>query len=439
MKLVLCGDLHLGRRSSLVAEFDGREHRAAAAWLRVVELAVAEQAAAVLVAGDLIDQDNRFYEARGPIRSGLDRLQQAGITTFAVAGNHDAEALPYVARHLAHPALRLVGEGGAWESLRIEVGDEAVQLVGWSFPQAWHESSPLATPPPIPEPNVPTIGLLHADLDTAGSRYAPCSSSALAACGYDLWVCGHQHAPRRFESGGRLAALYVGSPQALDAGEPGAHGAWVLETDSGGEPELRPLSSVRYDAPEIDLDGVTDKASWDQAVQTALDAWTAKAVAESGPAIEVLSLRPRWVGACDLGRQIDEWYAELAKAEAEAAGVPVRLLDRPTDATRAAVDLAALATGQDPPGRLARILLDLDADPPGPQASGLVQQAMARLDGLDRYNPYVPLVTHRRQAAETDHGGQPAESRDGRGEAIDRVRRQTHRLLALLLAQEAAR
>jgi len=421
MKLVLTGDLHLGRRSSLLGESGGAAHRAAGAWARVVDLAVAEQAT-VLIAGDLIDQENRFYEARGPLRDGLDRLQQAGLTAYAVAGNHDAEALPYLADHLHHPALQVVGRDGQWETIRVQHDDEAVELLGWSFPGPAQESSPLPAAWPERTPGVPAIGLLHCDVDAARSRYAPVAAAALAAASRDLWVVGHQHAPRRIEVGGRPAALYVGSPQALDPGESGAHGCWLLELAPGRppRPEFRPLSTVRYETPSIDLSGVADKAGWDARVQAAIDALTETVSRESAPWVEVASVRPTFTGEAGVAAELPGWYDALAAADTF-TGSPAVVFDRFSDATTPAVDLAGLATRGDPPGRLARLLLELDTDPLGETAASLVEQGTARLSELDREVNYQPVARRR--------GDQ-----DTRAEARARLRTQARRMLSALLA-----
>ena len=54
--------------------------------------------------------------------------------------------------------------------------------------------------------------------------------------------------------------MYPGSPQALDPGEPGPHGAVLLEVAGGrvGSAERVPLSTVRYDEIAVDVSGVKE-------------------------------------------------------------------------------------------------------------------------------------------------------------------------------------
>ena len=146
--LVFVGDLHLGRRPAhLPADEVRRDLKAIdlspiAAWRHVVEHALERRVAAVLLAGDVVDQDNARFEAFGPLKHGVERLLAAGIGVFAVAGNHDVEALPRLADVL--PGFRLIGRGGAFEWVTLEhAGAPLAHVLGWSFPQARVTTSPF--------------------------------------------------------------------------------------------------------------------------------------------------------------------------------------------------------------------------------------------------------------------------------------------------------
>jgi DNA repair protein SbcD/Mre11 len=87
VRVLLTGDLHLGRLSSSV--FGGcAVHRAADAWERIVDLAIQQGLSSVVLGGDLLDQSNRFFEAAGPLPRGLRRLTAKTISTIAVTGRH---------------------------------------------------------------------------------------------------------------------------------------------------------------------------------------------------------------------------------------------------------------------------------------------------------------------------------------------------------------
>ena len=86
MKILATGYLHLGRRPARLpaeAEDDPRLSTAEA-WQELVALAVEQGIDLVALSGDLVDRDNRFFEALGPLERGLGRLAEAGIDTVAV-------------------------------------------------------------------------------------------------------------------------------------------------------------------------------------------------------------------------------------------------------------------------------------------------------------------------------------------------------------------
>ena len=180
MRILCCGDLHMGRRSSRVPEeIDGRDFACATAFDTLVEIALRERVELVLLAGDVVDRANRYFEAFGPLESGLARLAAAGVVTCAVAGNHDFDVLPRLAVAVAPERFHLLGEGGVWERRTIELASGArLHVDGWSFPREHVMTSPLDDYDPsrfgsTEDSGLPVIGLLHADTASTESRYAP--------------------------------------------------------------------------------------------------------------------------------------------------------------------------------------------------------------------------------------------------------------------------
>ena len=155
MKFLCVGDIHLGRRPSRLPEELPDELRAsdlgpAAAWRRAVDFAIEAEADAVLLAGDVVEQEDDFYEAYGDLRDGAARLAAAGVRVLAVSGNHDVQVLPRLAD--AVPGFRLVGRGGRWEIEDVEGrGGGRAHVLGWSFPERRVSTSPLSAHP-LPPP-----------------------------------------------------------------------------------------------------------------------------------------------------------------------------------------------------------------------------------------------------------------------------------------------
>jgi hypothetical protein len=155
LKLLAAADLHLGRRpsrlpSELTDRIAARELGPAGAWERLVDLAVDEKVDALLLAGDVVEAEDDFFEAYAELHRGVTRLAEAGVRVFAVAGNHDTRVLPYLSDEVE--AFELLGRGGEWESVHLEANGEKATLWGWSFPSASVREDPVSG---FPSPEVP--------------------------------------------------------------------------------------------------------------------------------------------------------------------------------------------------------------------------------------------------------------------------------------------
>ena len=84
-------------------------------WEMIVDRAITETVDAVALSGDIVDQDNRFFEATGPLERGILLLASKGIHTFAVSGNHDYDVLHRLADSIGSEHFHLLGRGGQWE------------------------------------------------------------------------------------------------------------------------------------------------------------------------------------------------------------------------------------------------------------------------------------------------------------------------------------
>ena len=192
---VLCAaDIHIGRRPGRLADkYDPADFSPRTTWANLAKSAIDRQVDAVVVAGDLVDRENRYAEAFGAVESVASTLSGADIPFFCVAGNHDHNVLPDLAE--AIDDVQLLGRDGTWERaiLAGTDGEPQVHVDGWSFPSRYHHESPLATYDLIDE-GVPRLGVVHADMSDE-DRYAPVVVDDLAASGHAAWVLGHLHNP----------------------------------------------------------------------------------------------------------------------------------------------------------------------------------------------------------------------------------------------------
>lgn len=424
MKILCTADIHIGRRPSrLPVRIDSGVFSSARAWGAVVEKAIVEEVDLVAVAGDLVDQANRFYEAVGPVEAGVRKLAAHGIRTVAVAGNHDHDILPEIAARLDPHHFTLLGRGGQWERVTLENdGRPLLHVDGWSFPSAWHSDDPLRGYRRLPADGVPVLGLLHTDLDQPGSRHAPVDRAALQALPVGFWLLGHVHRGARHDLPGTPSLLYPGSPQAMDPGETGAHGAWLVEVDASGRFGARhlPLSGVRYETVDVDLDGVREEAEVDRRVADAVWAAARGVEEEAGP-LRILSLRLRLTGRTPLHRELPARSALATELEVE-HGEILAVVERVEVATRPARDLEELARGQDASAVLARLARGFERGTLDDEQRQLVQAAVGRAGEVRSARQYLRL-------ADPAEGVEPTE-------VAATLQEQALRLLDELLAQK---
>lgn len=331
VRFLCTADLHIGRQSSVGTDGANDVYGALAAWERIAEMAVAEEADAVLIAGDFYDSVPAQYESRKRVKASLEKLRARGIVTVAVAGNHDHHALLDFAS--LHRDLIHVFPSGQWDEFMVK----GVRVLGQSFPREYHRDSMLRG---FHSPNgaMHTVGLVHADIGGQGD-YGPTPIDDFAKSGVSAWVVGHVHAPQRFLDG---QVVYPGSPQALDWGETGEHGVCWLEI--GDERtrfgDLIPVSNARYQDVEVQL---APNQSLDEALLAK------RFELEAGNSILSMQFRVRLRLEAQDGRQFpssapleNDWYEVCSISRARE------------------VNLEVEAQQSDAKGQAARLLLGLD-------------------------------------------------------------------------------
>jgi DNA repair protein SbcD/Mre11 len=242
------------------------------AWNAIIDLALAEQADFLLVAGDAFEHANRTLRGQLVFRDGLKRLSDEGIPSFVVTGNHDpldgwepsVTWPPLAHRFPAH-------EVTAAPVLRD--GEEVARVYGISYHQRDIKQNLARSF--VRDPEAPfAIGLLHANVGGAEghANYAPCSMADLRASGMDYWALGHVHA-QRVLSEERPVTVYCGNPQGRDPGETEPRGCYLVDVDDAGRicPVFRPLDVVRWQILDVPIGGLAGEESLVDAVVTAVD------------------------------------------------------------------------------------------------------------------------------------------------------------------------
>jgi DNA repair exonuclease SbcCD nuclease subunit len=227
------------------------------AFIAVIDLCLAEQVDALLIAGDLYDGEQTSMKTARFLADQLRRLDQAGVTTFVIRGNHDAESR--ITRELTLPESVKVFAGRAEGVLMSRGGLEAtVHGVSFAYKHAPESLLPKFRPP---VPGALNIGMMHTSLggSPAHGLYAPCSIGDLHGAGFDYWALGHIH--QRFEEQGRATIVMPGNPQGRDINEAGPKSATLVTVgdDRKITIEERSTSVAQFERLRVDLGGVEDR------------------------------------------------------------------------------------------------------------------------------------------------------------------------------------
>lgn len=117
-------------------------HLPRAVWQSLVEDAIAADVDAVLISEDVIDRENRYFEAFGAFVAGATQLNEAELSTRVLIGDHDFDTLPRLVQDLDLDYLTLLGVDGDWERYTLAQEDEPARHIdGWSFPGEYNGRS----------------------------------------------------------------------------------------------------------------------------------------------------------------------------------------------------------------------------------------------------------------------------------------------------------
>ena len=302
------------------------------AFTRLVDLALEREVDALLLAGDLFDNEWLTLATERVLVDELTRATSAGLTVVYATGNHDPGRANYRAMGIGWPEERfhLVASRQP-RSISVERGGEVVGWVVAAGHQTPHEDRDLAAAFPLAPGPEPAVALLHAQVMSAAAaeqhdRYAPTTLDGLDPS-YAYWALGHIHQRQAVRRDPPIH--YPGNVQGRHPAEDGAKGALVVTLAAGAAPvvEFQALAPVRWEtlAP-AGLDAARNLADMHAAVTAAFDGRQSGA-----PPDQEWILRVDLRGACDLAPLLasgDE-RTELAAQLREDLGVlDVEVRDR---------------------------------------------------------------------------------------------------------------
>ena len=229
------------------------------AFKRTIDLCLEESVNALMIAGDLYDGDQTSMKTALFLAAQLRRLDEAGIRTFIVRGNHDAQS--GITRELTLPeSVKIFSKRGEREELNRPRGEIPVAVHGISFEkrQARESLVPKFKPPCSGAFN---IGLLHTSLagSTEHDTYAPCSVADLAETKFDYWCLGHIH--KRQVHREYPFIVMPGIPQGRNVGEAGPKSVTMVHVGDDRSVDCREhqTSVAQFERVTTDLAGVEDR------------------------------------------------------------------------------------------------------------------------------------------------------------------------------------
>lgn len=245
----------------------------------LVEVALSQDAAFLVIAGDLYDGPERGVRAQLRFLRAVERLREAGVRVFVVQGNHDAhEGWSAVARWPEN--VTFFGSGEVGTVVVQKDGDPVATVHGVSFPQP-DTTENLALKFSRGDGPGLHVGVLHCNVGGRPEHepYSPCSLDDLRRANLDYWALGHVH------QGGVLHredpwVAYSGNTQGRSPkpSELGAKGAYVVTVQDGAVSDVafHALDRVRFANLAIDVSGLDDMASLRGALEEGLEALRAE-------------------------------------------------------------------------------------------------------------------------------------------------------------------
>jgi exonuclease SbcD len=260
VKFLHAADIHLdspltGLHARADLPADILRHCTRRAFEAMIQLAIDEDVAFVIIAGDLYDGDWKDFS------TGLffaEQMRRLARPCFLLRGNHDAASV--ITRSLPLPPN--VREFSSRTCQTFVLEQHGVALHGYSFP---HRAVPedLSASYPAPRSGLLNIGVLHSSAEDPGEHqvYAPCRVADLALKGYDYWALGHIHARQVLHE--RPWVVFPGNLQGRHARETGAKGCTLVTVEDRGitAVEHRAVDVLRWMVLELDVTGLDEQAA----------------------------------------------------------------------------------------------------------------------------------------------------------------------------------
>lgn len=266
LKFIHAADLHLGAPFRGLQEVSEKWANRLIdaipeAFERMIQAALSNEVDFVVIAGDSFDLGRPSYDEYMRFIDGMERLNQAGIPVYLVAGNHDPltswqdrfASLPsnthmfpasdpgFVAFERDGQPLCLIG-GRSYHHLTWPQDEDIARgITRAAAERALGVRAPFA------------IGIIHSGLDVDPYK-APTNPKNLLNAGMDYWALGHIHSPR-MDSKKNPRVCFSGCIQGRAIKEAGPHGVSLVTLTQGkpNQVEFIPTASVAWAKFKVDI------------------------------------------------------------------------------------------------------------------------------------------------------------------------------------------
>ena len=245
------------------------------AYKQLIDDAIESEVDFVIIAGDVFDGSHPSYADFCLFRSGLERLEAAGIPVYFCTGNHDPYTM-WSHEYGALPENVFMFDPKKASYFVFEKDGEPLVVLGGRgyYTQAWPTSENIAegisreaaVHAGLKAPFY--VGVIHTGLDIDPTR-SPVKPRDLIARHMDYWACGHIHRPHFVPEDAPIIA-FSGCIQGRDIHETGPHGVLkvTLHENLPNEIVLLPTAQVVWERIGVDVSACATIADIQEAIIT---------------------------------------------------------------------------------------------------------------------------------------------------------------------------
>lgn len=197
-----------------------------------VAYAITNQLDAVIIAGDLFDNDNINFHMEKRILKNIQLMLDSDIDIIYSTGNHDPMETTAVLKSIkSHQRLHVFESDEITQKLLHSKDGSSYQVIGCGH-RSKGEKRNLIKKYPIKNNGLPWIGIAHASVPSARSvgekeSYMPTALSDIEILEYDYFALGHIHIRQLLTP----KIGYSGNIQGLSIKETGKKGGFLIEID----------------------------------------------------------------------------------------------------------------------------------------------------------------------------------------------------------------